>query len=369
MTEETFVRELERRAERVEVAPLTFDTVHDRAVRIRRRRRVGVGVAAAVAVAAVAAPFALGGGTGESAPDPAPAPAGRGAAVLHDRALTLPDGRTVDLSVDNADVSQLGVLTDGRIVLVRGDEARIRVLGADGTPLADYPAETNAITMSARDDAVAWLGPDGTIQLLRAGSVEPVALGRAELSPEVYPTIDAVLDDRVLVGDGTVTTSEYGVDGFREITTSEPLRVRDVSPDGSLWAVQYADDADPQYGCAGLYDPAAHEMVARSCDTFLLGFSPDGQHLLGGFFDNNMAGDVAAYDLDLDEVATFVERDGGVVADAAWADPTHVLVAGADFSANTWELTRVALDGAGTVVEPVQPGGNPELVDEFLFSE
>lgn len=368
MTEETFVRELERRAEQVDAAPLTFDTVRSRAVRIRRRRRAGVGVAAAVAVAAVAGPFALGGGTDESAPDPAPAPVGSGVSVLHDRALTLPDGHAVELGVDTEGLSQLGVLSDGRIVLTRGDRAEIRVLRADGTPLADYPAEINAITMSARDDAVAWLGPGNTIQLLRSGSAEPVPLGRAELSEEVFPTIDAVLDDRVLVGNGTVTTSEYGVDGFRELTTSEPLRVHDVSPDGSLWAVQYADDADPQYGCAGLYDPVRREMVARSCDTFLLGFSPDGQHLLGGFFENNMAGDVTAYDLDLAEVATFVARDGGIVAAAAWADPTHVLVAGADLSANTWELTRVSLDGAGTIVEPVQPGRSPEIVDEFLFS-
>ena len=69
-----------------------------------------------------------------------------------------------------------------------------------------------------------------------------------------------------------------------------------ASPDNRILGVGYnglprgCDDADPQYGCSGLYDPAAATMVARSCETSNLQFAPDGQHLLGMRGDNNMYG-------------------------------------------------------------------------------
>ena len=63
----------------------------------------------------------LTGGSDRSEPDPAPAPpvapVAPGASVLHEGVVTLPDGSTVPVDVDNEDVLQMAVLTDGRIVL------------------------------------------------------------------------------------------------------------------------------------------------------------------------------------------------------------------------------------------------------------
>ncbi|GAB3199694.1 hypothetical protein GCM10027062_17060 [Nocardioides hungaricus] len=373
MSQAMMERELARRAEGVHGAPLSLDDVRSRAVSIRRRRRAAVtGAVAAVVALVVIVPTILAGGNGpgSKAPEPAPPAPGR-AAVLQDGTLTLPDGGTVALDVDNADVLQLGVLTDGRIVLATQKPYAVGIYAPDGTLDRQYPVASNAITMSATDDAVAWIGAGDTIQILLAGSSEPISLGELGYSEEVVPAIDAVIGgDRVLVGNGNVTTAEYTTSGARPLA-DDGFRVTDVSPDGALWAVQYADRANEQYGCAGLYDPAAAEMVARSCETAGLRFSPDGKHLLGGFFENNMAGAVSVYDLDLEQVGTF--RPAGrtnVVAAASWADAEHLLVAEVDYETFEWTLAQVGLDGNGReVVVPTRTGDGPESVDEFLLSE
>jgi hypothetical protein len=180
-----------------------------------------------------------------------------------------------------------------------------------------------------------------------------------------------VTPDHLLVGDWNTTTGEITAHRYRDVTTSEPLRVTDVSPDGALWAVQYADDADPQFGCAGLYDPGTQQMVARSCETAGLRFSPDGQHLLGMRGDNNMYGEAATYDLELNEVGRFTsEGRGHVISRASWADSDHLLVAYTDWQDSTWSLARVDLDwGAQEDVVATEPGRSPELVAEFVLSE
>lgn len=374
MTEETFTRELERRADRVHSTPLSFETVRGRAHRIRRRRRTAAasGIAAAVA-AAILVPAALTGGTGgDSAPDPAPQPTTPGASVLHDGTVTLPSGETVSLDVDNADVSQLAVLTDGRIVLAMQRPYAVRVYSPDGALEATYRVQSNAITASARDDAVAWVGKDFSVQVLASGVAEPTRLPGIPMPGESAGSIDAVLDaEHLLVGDWNTTTGELTPDGVQELTPGEPLRVTDVNREGDLWAVEYADESDPQFGCAGLYDPQAEQLVARNCDTAALQFSPDGKHLLGGFFDNNMAGAVSTYDLDLEQVGV-VDPDGesGVVSRAGWADAGHLLVSVSDWQTGTWSLVRFGIDGGDRqVVVPERPGRNPEMVTEFMLGD
>ena len=372
MTEETFVRELERRADAIQPTSLSFRDVQGRAHRIRRRRRVAAASAVAAAVALVAIiPTVLSGGSGSHAPEPAP-PLPAHTAYLHDGQVTLPDGGTVDVDVDNANVSELGVLTDGRIVMAMTKPYAVRVYEPDGTLQEQYRVQANVITMSASDDAVAWVAEDYTVRVLSAGVEEPAELPGIPMPGEGVGSIDAVLDaEHLLVGDYSTTTGEVTPDGYRELTTGEPLRVTDVSPDGKTWAVQYADDADEQFGCAGLYDPESAEMIARSCDTAGLRFAPDGEHLLGMLGDNNMAGEVSTFDLDLEEVGRFdPEGRTTVVSRAAWADADHLLVTTADWQTNTWSLVRVGLDGADPeVVVPSTKGRNPETVVEFLLSE
>ncbi len=175
----------------------------------------------------------------------------------------------------------------------------------------------------------------------------------------------------LLVGDHTTTVGELTPDGVRDLHTSEPLRVSDVSPDGGLWAVSFMASEGRDLGCAGLYDPDADEVVARSCDVYDLTFAPDGTHLLGWYGENNMVSDVSVLDRDLKKVGGFApEGRTAAVSRVAWADATHLVAGVTDWKASTWSLERVDLEGGDPeVVEGPASGGNPERVAEYLLSE
>lgn len=379
MTEESFVRELERRADHAfdgtHGAPITFEAVRSKAHGIRRRRRAAAAGAVAAAVAvAILVPTALSrtDRTGSEGIDPAAPTTGHGA-VLHDHTLTLADGATVPLDVDNAGVQQLGVLTDGRIVVPTNQPSRLRVFGPDGALDAEYSIGATAIRMSPDNSAVAWMEGDGSVMVLASDSPDPVELGAVEVQDPIYPMIDAVVDaEHVLVGDGSTTTTEVTPDGVRALPTSEPLRVTDVSPDGDLWAVQYADDkADPMFGCVGLYAPEAARMVARNCESANLRFSPDGQHLLGARGDNAMLSDATVFDRDLGVVGHWESAgNGDVLKGVGWLDADHLLVTETNWKDSSWALVRVDLTWSDReVVDTVENGGNPENMSEFLLSE
>jgi hypothetical protein len=380
MTEETFARELERRADQalggLHGAPLTFEDVRTRARGIRRRRRAAAaGAVAALVAVAIVVPATLTGGSDRSqGPDPAPpAPTAPGASVLHDGAVTRPDGSTVPVDVSNANVTDFGVLTDGRVVVALQRPYAVRVFAADGRLQATYPVQANVITMSADDSVAAWVDEDYRTAVLRSGVAEPATMdGPPSPGGESPGSIDAVLDaEHLLVGDFNTTTGVLTPEGVTDLTTSEPLRVSDVSPDGGLWAVQLPrPGADPQFGCSGLYDPATEELVAENCDTSLLEFSPDGRHLTGARGDNAMWGSVEVFDVGLREVGR-IELEGQVVKDWGWADAEHVLATVAALHGSPQgTLVRVAADGTApeTVAGPVE-GPNAESPPEFILSE
>ena len=377
MTDDTRLREeLGRRARSAPDAHLTFEEVRRTARRIRRRRRAAVAVAVAAAVGVVAVvPLVLSGGSSRGHQHPSPArpvePQRPGASVLHDGTLTRPDGTTVRIDVDNADVSQLAVLSDGRIVLAMQRPYGVRVYAPDGSLLQRQKVQANVLTASADDTAVAWVGEDFGTRILTAGVGEARAMAGVPMPGESPGSIDAVLGPaRLLVGDFTTTTGEVTPDGYAERGIIAPLRVTDVSPDGRLWAVQYPDDADPQVGCAGVYDPEQDQLVAHSCDTAGLRFAPDGRHLLGMVGDNNMAGEVTTFDLRLAAVGTFRPASGKVVSRAAWSDPTHLAVSVASLDGSQWSLVRVGVDGTDPVeVAGPTDGRSPETTAEFLLSE
>jgi hypothetical protein len=379
MSEQAFTRELARHADDVHGAPLTFEDVRSTARRIRRRRRAGMAAAVAAVVAVIAVvPVLLSGGNGHRAPQPAPSPVpspsrtlAPGASVLHDRTLSLPSGDTVHVDVDNEDVSQIGVLTDGRVVVAMTKPYAIRVYDADGSLQEQYPVGANVITMSAADDAVAWVAEDLTVRVLASGSAEPTSLPGIPMPGEAVGSIDAVLDPgHLLVGDHTTTTGELTADGVRRLRTAEPLRVADVSPDGGLWAVSFLPTADQQYGCTGLYDPGADRVVARSCEVYLTDFAPDSEHLLSAFYENNMASDVRVVDLQLGEVGRIAPEGGtSAVSRIGWVDATHLVAGVADTQSPAWTLVRSDLDGALEVLGGQTAGANPELAAEYLISD
>jgi len=387
MTEETFTRELERRAEHVHGAPLTFDDVRGKARSIRRRRQgLASAAAAAVIAAVIVIPMALGGGgdrTPQPAPSPTPTPAPSpsvalptvpGSSVLHDGTLQRPDGSQVPTEIDGTDLQQFGVLTDGRVVVPVPGVRKIRVYGADGTLDTEYDVDLNVIAMSADDTLVAWIDPDYRVVVLESGKAEPTTFDWGVPMPgESYGSIDGLYGSdcahggcTLLVGDFNTTTHVLTKveDPAVELETSEPLRVAAVSPDGTRWAVTYAADQDPQFGCSGIYDPTARTMLARSCEATPWSFSPDGQLLVSARGDNQMWGSIEVLDQDLELVTSYRPPAGTAVTDWGWQDPQHLLVVTSSLDGPpTWSLVRVGVDdGAAQPLMPDQDSG-------FVISE
>jgi hypothetical protein len=377
--EERLARSLETQASGFTDAPFGLADVKGRARSIRTRRR-GVAAGVAAAVVAVALPVALLAGQGSERSrgvDPAPEPVTSGAPVLHGRTLTLPDGRTVATSGLPVGVGQVGVLDDGRIVApVNGGGGVIRVLTPEGRFVEDYPVLSTALTMGADGATVAWVDRSHRIQVLESGADDPVAFPGVPMPGEAEGHLAAVFGSDCAAGGCTVladdqagTAYEITLDGATEVPTPEPFStITDVSPDAGLWAVQIPDDQDPQYGCAGLYDPVAAEIVARSCETAGLRFSPDGAHVLGMFTENNMAGAAEVLDLSLRPVLRY-DPEPDVIGAGSWDDAGSLLIALASHD-GVWSLVRVPIEGGPTeVVEGPVPGINPETGDEYLFSE
>jgi hypothetical protein len=380
MSEETFVRVLERRADDVRPRHLGFEDVRRSARRIQRRRRAAVagGVAAAVAAAVLVPNALLGGSSTSEAPDPAPPSRSGHTAFLHDGQVTLPDGRTVDVDLDNRDVTQLGVLSDGRIVAATSRPQAIQVFSADGDLAAQYQVPVNALTMSPDDALVAWVDESGQVQVLESGVDEPVTLSAIPVPDETFLIVNAVTGSgcadggcTAWGGDGSTTSAAATTDGPVDLSTSQPLRITDVSPDGQRWAVSFPPAPDEQFGCSAIYDVETDEVRADNCETSGLRFAPDGEHLIGMRGDNAMFGQVEVYDQELREVTVFDPPDRRVVKAAAWADDSHLLVVTSDLTAHPeWSLLRVPIDGGTpeTVVGPVD-GPNPESSSAFLLSE
>lgn len=374
MSQDMLERELARRADDVHGAPLSFADVRGKAVSIRRRRRASVaGAVAAVVALVVIVPTALGGGDrpGSDDVDPAP-PRPVTGAILEDGLITLPGGEELPVDLAAADAQTWVVLDDGQVVVARNNPTRVDVYSPDGER-RDYPVMYTHVVGSATGDAAAWIEEDGTVRVLASGAAEPVALGQVEVDPDLGAMVDVVLGpDRVLVGDGTATI-DVTADGAVPLETSRPLQVEDASPQGILWAVSYADDADPQFGCAGLYDPASGALVAESCDTASLRFSPDGQHLTGALGDNGSWGSVEVFDTELREVLSFDPPGRQVVTDWAWVDAETLRVVVVDTSGDPqWSVVLVPIDGGPTTVETgPTPGEFPEagLPPTFSLSD
>lgn len=373
---------LQDRAAGVRGAPLTLDGVRRRATSIRRRRRAGAGagvLAAAAVVAAVAVPTAdL---WRDSAPTPpAESPGAPADSWLHDGVVTRPDGSTVAVPFDTTDASTFGVLTDGRVVgaVFKPDgSARMVVVREDGTVDAEYPAEISVLTMGQGDRTVAWVGSDLRVRVLESGTREPVTMASLPKPHHAF-MVDAVLGSdcadrgcRVLAGDfATTTVVITGPEPATPLDTPEPFRVTDVSPDGSLWAVDLKPGRNEQDGCAAIYDPAQGEILARSCETSRLEFSPDGQHVMGARGDNNMWSEVMVLDLDLQEVASYVPGKQEALSRAGWADASHLYLVRGSWDGADWRLERVAIGGGDVeTLDGPQDGPNPEMSSAFELSD
>lgn len=391
MTQEMFTRELERRAHDVHAAPLTLDDVRGRARAIRRGRRLASVTAAAAAVAVIAVPFTLSGGDDRSGPDPAPSPLTPtpspsasgpvmpGSSVLHDGVLTHPDGSTTPLDVVTTDLQEFGVLTDGRVVVPVPGVHKIRVYGADGRLDEEYDTDLNTITMSADDTLAAWLDVNLRVVVLESGRAEPTTFEWGIPMPgEAYGSIDALYGSDCAAGGCTLLVGDFNTtrhvltsvtEPAQDLTTSMPLRVASVSADGSRWAVNLPQGEDEQFGCAGIYDPAAAELVASDCDETLWSFSPDGQRVVSARGDNGMWSTLRVLDAGLGEAAEY-GAEGRVYTGWGWQDAEHLLGVTVTTGATPeWSLVRITVGGQEEVVFGPVSGPDAEQGPELTISE
>ena len=300
---------LHRTAEPLQRAPFTVTDVRARARRIQRRRTAvaGAAVAAVLAIAIPVGAGMVGPGPRSDVPPATQPPAPRitgtvridplsasvGAATtvplinVDEPSLTV-DGETVDLP---RRYDQLTPYVEGWIGIAFTDDGggrAVQVLDPDFRVL-DEAAPASGMVVSADGSRIAWASYDGSRWVVvdrdRDGSREerqtPLAPGPqdARVRPVGFLPGDALLvartdpsgqlESAIVVGpDGTTSPlpdtlalgSASDVTGLVSMKTS-------VTADGSCWEVR---------------DAGAGGAVAwQTCDYSLLGFSPDGRHLLG----------------------------------------------------------------------------------------
>lgn len=302
---------LHRTADPLQRSPFTVSDVRTRARRIQRRRVATAGAAVA-AVLAIAVPVGIGmvGPTTRSDVPPAtepPAPRVTGTVRIDPRSapvseeLAVPvldvadqqlvvDGETVDLP---RRYDQLTSYADGWIGVAFIDPTDegavgVHVLGPDFEVL-DERAPTSHLAVSADGSRIAWAEYDGERWVLvdrdrdGAGDERRTSLAPGPQDARVRP-VGFLPGDAVLVGttdptgrqesslvvtpDGTTTPlpGSLRVGSASEVSGLVSVQTR-FTGDGSCWAVR-----DAGAGGAEVWD---------TCDYSLLGFSPDGRHLLG----------------------------------------------------------------------------------------
>ncbi|KQW49160.1 hypothetical protein ASC77_10730 [Nocardioides sp. Root1257] len=358
-------RTLRERADDVTGTALTFDDVRGRAGQIRRRRRAGVAAGVAL-VAAVVLPIALLGGAGADKSDPGPAnpspthavdPNAAGVPTLQDDVIIYPEGPRIPVRLPrNARVMSFTPLWTDRFVIstLDDDGTKISLLDQNGNGVDHFPTTGGSLAVAADRSAVAWMGTDGSPQLLVAGSDAPRTLGRV---PGVMPALVAITGDCrtdcEVVGrsqdgkgefDGSWAASSNG--GVRDLPTALPA-VMDATSDGDLLAAITGIAADDIHACGGVYDVGAADLLWDTCEDNVFLFSPDGALVMTLFAEG--AGPLSLTIRDARSGAPVATYDDGLIKSWAWEDDDHLLavVAAADGAVS---LQRIGTDGRSETV-------------------
>jgi hypothetical protein len=363
MTEETFVRELERRADDVPLRPLDLQDVRTTAHRIRRRRRLAASGAAAAAVAAVLLAPSLGGSPSPDAPDPAPpvptttpdqvvpigldAPRGDPPRVLYQRVAD-------DVAID-ADGEE-HALPDGTLQVVPYGEGYLAVaqgesphesfkmhtlrLDADFTVVEDLGPSLDRVVVAADGARAAWTEVTGrtTVEVAvdDGSAVQRVELAAGE-EPALVGFTDAGLVVEVRNADAEVLRL-VGVtpDGATELPAL--LRAMDASADLVVGTTSY----DGRF-CGGAVRPG--EELWEDCPYLVEDLSPDGRLVLG-YPDEGTPANARLVVRDAGTGEVLVRYSGGrraVVVEAAWEDDQHLLAVVEE--AGRQAVLRLGLDG------------------------
>ena len=384
MSEETLVRELERRAGDVQPRHLRFEDVRATAYRIRRRRRLTACGAAAAVVAAVLVVPGLVVGSPDGGPEPAPP------------APTITPGQTVPFDLDAPQGDPPGVLYQ------RADPpVAIDADGEHDLPEGTYqvtPYDDGYLAMASTEK-----GQHATrTELYRLSSDFGVAEDKGEVVPmlavtpgggrvawtEVAPghTGTVVVDDGTDVQRVTLPTGQVGypyaftADGvvYHRQTKQEDLGFWELTADGESHEVQGLEhvwDASassnllvgvtrfPDSGlpCVG----AVRDDVRlwQRCGYTLEELSPDGS-MVFGYPDRPTPGHAQLTVLDAETGDPVVAFDGSqqaqVVGQPAWEDDGHVLAVVQQGGRQA--VLRLGLDGTvERATDAVQTGSEPVL--------
>ncbi len=372
---------LRQTADPLQRAPFTVTDVRTRARRIQRRRAAVAGVAVA-AVLAIAVPVGVGivGPTPRSDVPPATqSPAPRITGTVRIDPLSAPVGAELAVPLINVDepsltvagetvalprlYDQLTPYADGWVGITFVDPmdegaTGVEVLGPDFEVL-DAAAPASHLAVSADGSRIAWAEYDGgrwtVVERDRAAESEerrtalPPGPQDARVRPVGFLPGDALLVGTTDAATGRESASVVGPDGS---TTPLPgsLRVGSASEVTGLVSVQTRFTGDGS--CWQVRDAGAGGAeVWRTCDYSLLGFSPDGRHLLG--FTDYLTGDgsptMAVLDAATGEPVVDFELVGartgvvGINPEVVWEDDDAVvatLVTG-----NRQYVVRLGLDG------------------------
>jgi len=372
---------LHRTADPLQRAPFTVTDVRTRARRIQGRRAAVAGAVVA-AVLAIAIPVGAGmvGPTPRSDVPPATQPpAPRITGTVRIDPITAPVG--AELAVPLIDVDEPSLTVDGETVALPRtydqltpyadgwigiafvdpmDEGAVgmHVLGPDFEVLEEASPSSH-LAVSADGSRIAWAEYDGerwiVVERDRAAESEErrTALPPGPQDARVRP-VGFLPGDALLVGTTDPATyresaSVVGPDGS---TTPLPgsLRVGSVSGATGLYSVQTRFTGDGS--CWQVRDAGAGGAeVWQTCDYSLLGFSPDGRHLLGftDYLTPNGSPTMAVLDAATGEPVVDFELVGartgvvGINPEVAWEDDDTVvatLVTG-----NRQYVVRLGLDG------------------------
>jgi hypothetical protein len=375
MNDETLLTtELNRRADDVLAPPLTFDAVRGRARQIRRRRAAAT-IAAVAVVAAIVVPVSLLAGSSGSDDDlqPAPSPTRAvdpntgGVPTLQDGVIVYPDGPRIPLRLADHDqvfaFAPLG--SDHWVLSVLTDEHGTQTVVVDetGQSVGKYP---NGGGIATADDhqAVAWIDPDGSAQLLVAGTDEP---RRLSVIDGADPTPAAITGDCATECDVIVRSGQQGLGASWAASTTGDVRalpadvpaVVDASLDGALLAGLDDYAADDIHVCGGVYDLRTADFLFHNCDDNVYRFSPDGGLVATTFAEGLGPTGVTIRDAHTGSPITSL-TDVGWVSSFAWEDSRHLLaVVVADDGATRME--RLSVDAPPEVVLDgftTDPGGD-----------
>jgi hypothetical protein len=358
-------RQFDQRVRDLHEAPLSFDHVKGKAMKIRRTRRVAA-AGGILAAAAVIIPVAVFAGQGLTDKDSGPGPANpnptvidpgsSGFGYLEGKTLHLADGSTMKLPKTYYAVTVLG----DTAFAVRNDDDT----GQDYLDVFEGSATNEIQSGPVVNDAhtsVAYIERDGelVIQWDDGDQVIGSTSGPSEAVAAVAGCRTGTDSCRVYINDdSTGVPTVFDTNAGRETAVPGAIKVSDAAEAG-LVAVQngFTDDGS----CWGVYDESADDYLWETCDYSLYAFSPDSKYVDATDAYRDSIGNAYAEILDAatgKPVGARLQPPEGLIRQTMWQDSEHLLAT--VYDPQGWSIYRMGVDGSIEQVVGPSTEGNPD---------